>query len=98
MKWAIWYQVPVESKKDKDKPGVSLMKRLTSRKKSSPPLLHPYSIDNPVFEDGYFCKPSLAPPAAPVHVRYIVFKLYSTLAKFMKKILLPTEMVLKMEN
>jgi len=62
-------QVPVESKKDKDKPGVSLMKRLTSRKKSSPPLLHPYSIDNPVFEDGYFCKPSLAPPAAPVHVR-----------------------------
>lgn len=64
-------QVPTD-KKDKDKTGVSLMKRLTSRKKSSPPLLHPYSIDNPVFEDGYFSaavKPSLAPPAAPVHVR-----------------------------
>lgn len=70
-------QVSVD-KKEKDKPGVSLMKRLTSRKKSSPPLLHPYSIDNPVFEDGHFSsaaaagKPTLAPPAAPVHVRYFM--------------------------
>lgn len=60
-------------KKDKEKTGVSLMKRLTSRKKSSPPLLHPYSIDNPVFEDGFSASVSkvacLTPTPAPVHVR-----------------------------
>lgn len=69
------------SSKEKSSSGVSLMKRLTSRKKSSPPLLNPYSIDNPVFEDGFLA--STAPPKstgnppptanclspAPVHVR-----------------------------
>ena len=63
-------------KKDKEKSGgVSLMKRLTCRKKSSPPLLHPYSIDNPVFEDGFHASVSkttcLTPTPAPVHVRYV---------------------------
>ena len=72
-------------KKDKDKDkektssssssGSSLMKRLTSRKKSSPPLLtNPFSIDNPVFDDGYVVssKVSLASlQPAPVHVRYV---------------------------
>ena len=66
-----------KKEKEKEKPSVSLMKRLTSRKKTSPPLLNPYSIDNPVFEDGFFpganSKPSLAPPLAPVHVRYYHF-------------------------
>ena len=65
-------------KKDKEKEkssGVSLMKRLPSRKKSSPPLLHPYSIDNPVFEDGFQAAvppktTCLSPTPAPVHVRY----------------------------
>lgn len=63
-------------KKDKEKSGVSLMKRLTCRKKSSPPLLHPYSIDNPVFEDGFHASVSktacLTPTPAPVHVRFVV--------------------------
>lgn len=63
-------------KKDKEKSGVSLMKRLTCRKKSSPPLLHPYSIDNPVFEDGFHGSVSktatcLTPTPAPVHVRLV---------------------------
>ncbi|XP_065201174.1 E3 ubiquitin-protein ligase SH3RF3-like isoform X2 [Planococcus citri] len=41
------------SKEKKDKGSVSLMRRLTSMKKSkSPPPTSSYSIDNPVFEDG----------------------------------------------
>lgn len=60
-------------KKDKEKASVSLMKRFTCRKKSSPPLLHPYSIDNPVFEDGFNTSVSKTgsntPTAAPVHIR-----------------------------
>jgi hypothetical protein len=64
-----------EAKEKSSSSGVSLMKRLTSRKKSSPPLLHPYSIDNPVFEDGFATSaassrmPCLTPSPAPVHVR-----------------------------
>ena len=71
-----------EGKKEKEtkekSSGVSLMKRLTSRKKSSPPLLHPYSIDNPVFEDGFAASsassrmPCLTPSPAPVHVRLVI--------------------------
>lgn len=70
-------QQPEKKDKEKEKSsGVSLMKRLTSRKKSSPPLLHPYSIDNPVFEDGFQAAvpqktTCLTPTPAPVHVRYV---------------------------
>lgn len=42
-----------KSKEKKEKCSVSLMRRLTSMKKSrSPPPTTSYSIDNPVFEDG----------------------------------------------
>jgi len=73
-------QQPTKENNSKEKSsGVSLMKRFTSRKKSSPPLLNPYSIDNPSFEDGFLA--STVPPKtgnpptanclspAPVHVR-----------------------------
>lgn len=71
-------------KKDKEKSSVSLMKRLTCRKKSSPPLLHPYSIDNPVFEDGFQTHvvsktTCLTPTPAPVHVRFVIFVVFSHL-------------------
>jgi hypothetical protein len=61
-----------------------LMKRLTCRKKSSPPLLHPYSIDNPVFEDGFQTHvvsktTCLTPTPAPVHVRFVIFVVFSHL-------------------
>lgn len=64
-------KTPSEKVKEKKERGsVSLMRRLTNMKKSkSPPP--PYSMDNPVFEDGSVVgTPSHnVQPAHPVHVR-----------------------------
>ncbi|XP_066999315.2 E3 ubiquitin-protein ligase SH3RF3 [Anabrus simplex] len=53
-----------KTKEKRDK-GVSLMRRLTSMKKSKSPPPATYSMDNPVFEDGSIA----GSPAHPVHVR-----------------------------
>lgn len=52
----------MKDKKDRGG-GVSLMRRLTSMKKSKSPPPTSYSIDNPVFEDVTTAAPH------PVHVR-----------------------------
>lgn len=51
--------------KDKKEKGVSLMRRLTSIKRSKSPPASSYSMDNPVFEDGGTVVSTLH----PVHVR-----------------------------
>ncbi|XP_018572961.1 SH3 domain-containing RING finger protein 3 isoform X3 [Anoplophora glabripennis] len=56
------------SKERKEKGTVSLMRRLTSMKRSKSPPPCSYSMDNPVFEDGSLGVPKSA-PAHPVHVR-----------------------------
>lgn len=59
-----------KAKDKKERGSVSLMRRLTNMKKSkSPPP--PYSMDNPVFEDGsLFGTPTHSiHPAHPIHVR-----------------------------
>ncbi|XP_044003201.1 E3 ubiquitin-protein ligase SH3RF3 isoform X2 [Aphidius gifuensis] len=53
----------IKSKEKKEK-GVSIMRRLTNMKKSKSPPPAPYSMDNPVFDDGNFTSSSNA-----VHVR-----------------------------
>lgn len=55
-----------QCKDRKEKGTVSLMRRLTSIKRSKSPPPSSYSMDNPVFEDSV----SVA-TAHPVHVRYI---------------------------
>lgn len=54
-----------EKHKDKKEKGVSLMRRLTSIKRSKSPPASSYSMDNPVFEDGGTVVSTLH----PVHVR-----------------------------
>lgn len=55
-----------QSKERKEKGTVSLMRRLTSIKRSKSPPPSSYSMDNPVFED------STMSAAHPVHVRYYI--------------------------
>ncbi|XP_018572953.1 E3 ubiquitin-protein ligase SH3RF1 isoform X2 [Anoplophora glabripennis] len=59
-----------KSKERKEKGTVSLMRRLTSMKRSKSPPPCSYSMDNPVFEDGSLGVPKSA-PAHPVHVRTV---------------------------
>ncbi|KAJ8934742.1 hypothetical protein NQ318_004970 [Aromia moschata] len=56
-----------KSKERKEKGTVSLMRRLTSMKRSKSPPPSSYSMDNPVFEDTSLGVKSS--PAHPVHVR-----------------------------
>ncbi|KAK7871060.1 hypothetical protein R5R35_007261 [Gryllus longicercus] len=63
--------VPREKGKEKKDKAVSLMRRLTSIKKSKSPPPATYSMDNPVFEDGTVAASPVHPshPVHPVHVR-----------------------------
>ncbi|VEN58048.1 unnamed protein product, partial [Callosobruchus maculatus] len=54
-----------KSKERKDKGTVSLMRRLTSIKRSKSPPPSSYSIDNPVFEDAQATAKSS--PVHPIH-------------------------------
>ncbi|XP_011498297.1 PREDICTED: SH3 domain-containing RING finger protein 3 isoform X2 [Ceratosolen solmsi marchali] len=57
---------PTEKVKEKKEKGVSLMRRLTSIKKSKSPPPSTYSMDNPVFDDGNTSQSLLI---NPIHVR-----------------------------
>lgn len=59
----------LQSKERKEKGTVSLMRRLTSMKRSKSPPPCSYSMDNPVFEDASLGV-AKSSPAHPVHVRY----------------------------
>ncbi|KRT84805.1 SH3 domain-containing protein [Oryctes borbonicus] len=58
-----------KSKERKEKGTVSLMRRLTSIKRSKSPPPASYSMDNPVFEDSSVTVP-ISTTTHPVHVRY----------------------------
>lgn len=63
-------QAKCDKNKDKKEKGtVSLMRRLTSMKRSKSPPPSSYSMDNPVFEDTTSPASSLPTPSHPVHVR-----------------------------
>lgn len=62
-----------QSKERKEKGTVSLMRRLTSMKRSKSPPPLSYSMDNPVFEDATLGV-AKSSPAHPVHVRYVLVK------------------------
>ncbi|KAG5894443.1 hypothetical protein JTB14_014892 [Gonioctena quinquepunctata] len=62
-------KVSDKSKERKEKGTVSLMKRLTSMKRSKSPPATAYSMDNPVFEDASVQGVKPVPAVQPVHVR-----------------------------